>query len=197
MRQLLFAIGPLVLDSLGVIVFAVLLALKVDLLVATAAGALVACAVVGWEIARRRPVQALQWLSLALVVVSGAATVITRDPRFVMAKPTVIYAVVGVAMLKRGWMNRYVPPDELAQVEDLMTRFGYVWAALMFLTGAANLVVAVAFTPAWPTFLAVFPLASKLGLFGFQFLFVRTVARLRSRRLAVSQTAADRARVSA
>ena len=58
MRQLLYALGPLVLDSLGVIVFAVLMALKVDLLVATVAGTLVACAVVGWEIARGRPVQA-------------------------------------------------------------------------------------------------------------------------------------------
>jgi intracellular septation protein A len=186
MRQLLFAVGPLALDSLGVIVFAVLMAMDVDLIAATAAGAAVACAVVGWEMARRRPVQALQWLSLVLVVVSAGATLLTHDPRFVMAKPTVIYFVVGAAMLKRGWMNRYVPPDELAVVEDLMTRFGFIWAGLMFLTGIGNLVVAVAFTSWWPSFLAVFPLASKLALFGFQFLFVRAVSHGRTRRLAAS-----------
>ena len=129
-KPLLYAAGPLVFDSLGVIVFAVLMAMKVDVIVATAAGAAVACAVVGWEIVRRRPVAALQWLSLGLVLVSAGATVLTHDPRFVMAKPTVIYALVGSAMLRRGWMNRYVPPEELAVVEDLMTRFGYAWAGL-------------------------------------------------------------------
>jgi len=186
MRQLLFAVGPLVLDSLGIIVFAVLMAMKVDVIIATAIAAAVACAVVGWEIVRRRPVQAMQWLSLALVVVSAGATMLTHDPRFVMAKPTVLYAVIGTAMLKRGWMNRYVPPDELPVVEDLMTRFGFVWAGLMFLTGAANLVIAVAFTNLWLSFLAVFPLASKLALFGFQFAFVRVAAQSRIRRVATS-----------
>jgi intracellular septation protein len=185
-KQLLFAIGPLALDSLGIIVFAVLMAMKLDVIVATAVAAAVACAVVGWEIARRRPVQAMQWLSLILVVVSAAATMVTHDPRFVMAKPTVLYAVIGAAMLKRGWMNRYVPPDELAIVEDLMTRFGFVWAGLMFLTGVANLVVAVVFTSLWPAFLAIFPLASKLTLFGFQFLLVRVLAHRRTRELAAA-----------
>jgi len=186
-KPLLYAAGPLVFDSLGVIVFAVLMAMKVDLILATAAGAAIACAVVSWEIVRRRAVAALQWLSLGLVLVSAAATLLTHDPRFVMAKPTVIYALVGAAMLRRGWMNRYVPPEELAVVEDVMTRFGYVWAGLMFLTGAANLVVALAFTPWWPAFLGVFPIASKLTLFGFQFVVVRLIGAARSRRPTTTQ----------
>lgn len=180
-KQLLYAIVPLLFDSLGVIVFAVLLALNVDLVLATVAGAAVASAVVAWELVRRRSVAAMQWLSLIMVVLSAGATLVTHDPRFVMAKPTVIYAVVGAAMLRRGWMNRYVPPANLAAVEDLMTRFGYVWSGLMFLTGALNLVVAVAFTPWWPTFIAVFPLASKLALFAVQFGVVRFLGLRRSR----------------
>ncbi len=180
-KQLLYAIVPLLFDSLGVIVFAVLLALKVDLVLATAAGAAVASAVVAWELVRRRSVAAMQWLSLIMVVLSAGATLATHDPRFVMVKPTVIYAVIGAAMLRRGWMNRYVPPANLAVVEDLMTRFGYVWSGLMFLTGALNLVVAVAFTSWWPMFIGVFPLASKLGLFAVQFGVVRFLAQRRSR----------------
>lgn len=179
-KQLLYAIVPLLFDSLGVIVFAVLMALKVDLVLATAAGAAVACAVVAWELLHRRRVAALQWLSLIMVVVSAGATLATHDPRFVMAKPTVIYAVIGAAMLRRGWMNRYVPPARLALVEDLMTRFGYVWSGMMFVTGALNLVVAVAFTAWWPTFIAVFPLISKLGLFAVQFAIVRFIGKRRA-----------------
>lgn len=184
MRQLLYAVVPLIFDSLGVIVFAVLVAANVGLNIAAAAGAATAIAVVGWELVRRRPVAAVQWLSLGLVFVSAAATLVTHDPRFVMAKPTIVYALVGAAMMRRGWMNRYVPPEQLGDVEDLMTRFGYIWAALMFFTGAANLVVALVFTAWWPLFLAVFPLASKLLLFAFQFILVHTIRDLRSRRMA-------------
>lgn len=180
-KQLLYAIVPLLFDSLGVIVFAVLIALRVDLVLATAAGAAVACAVVAWELVHRRRVAALQWLSLIMVILSAGATLATHDPRFVMAKPTVIYAVIGAAMLRRGWMNRYVPPARLALVEDLMTRFGYVWSCMMFVTGALNMVVAVAFTAWWPTFIAVFPLVSKLGLFAVQFAIVRFIGQRRAR----------------
>lgn len=179
-KQLIYAVAPLLFDSLGVIVFAVMLAMHVDLVVATGVAAAIACAVVGWELVRRRSVAAMQWLSLVMVILSAGATLVTHDPRFVMVKPTVIYAVIGVAMLRRGWMNRYVPPDRLAVVEDLMTRFGYVWAGMMFLTGALNLVVAVAFTAWWPTFIAVFPLVSKLGLFAVQFSIVRLIGKKRS-----------------
>jgi len=185
-KPLLYAAGPLVFDSLGVIVFAVLTAMKIDLFVATAAGAAVACTVVGWEMIRRRRVAALQWLSFALVMVSAGAAMLTHDPRFVMVKPTVIYVVVGAAMMRKGWMNRYVSPEELALVEDLMTSFGYVWAGLMFLTGGANLVVALAFTPWWPAFIGAFPLGSKLALFALQFTVVRFISEARSRRLAAA-----------
>lgn len=180
-KPLLYAVVPLIFDSLGVIVFAVLMAMNVNLIVATTTGAAVACAVVGWELVRRRPVAAMQWLSLAMVLFAAGATLLTHDPRFVMVKPSAIYLVVGVAMMRRGWMNRYVPPEELPTVEDLMTRFGYIWAGLMFLTCVSNLVVALVFTPWWAIFVAVFPVASKLILFAFQFVFVRGASARRSR----------------
>ena len=66
----------------------------------------------------------LQWISLAMVLVSTAATIYTLDPRYVMAKPSVVYAMIGSAMLRRGWMNRYIPPENLPLVGDLMTCFG-------------------------------------------------------------------------
>jgi hypothetical protein len=41
-------------------------------------------------------------------VLGGAATPITDDPRVVMFKPSLIYIVVDVVMLKPVWMNRYL-----------------------------------------------------------------------------------------
>lgn len=181
LRQLKFAAGPLLLDSLGVIIFAVLMALHASVLVATICGATIAVGMVVSDIVRGKPVPAMQWLSLALVVVSAGATLLTHDPRFVMAKPSIIYWVVGWAMLRPGWLNRYVIPEEFAVIGDLMTAFGYVWAGLMFVTGIANLVIAIAFPQWWLTFLAIFPTASKVVLFAVHFATLRIIGRRRVR----------------
>ncbi len=190
MKSLLYAVGPLLFDSLGVIVFAILLGVGADVIVATVAGTLTAVAVVGSAILRGKQVAALQWISLAMVLFSAAAAMLTGDPRFVMVKPTIVYLIVGTAMLRRGWLDRYIPPEQLAEVGDVMDRFGFVWAAMMFATAIANLVIALAFTAWWPLFAGVFPLASKLGLFAVHFAVVQWVRRARARRRAGFELAA-------
>ena len=182
MKSLLYAVGPLVFDSLGVIVFAVLLGLGAGVGAATVAGTVAAVAVVGWEVLRGKRPAPLQWISLVMVLVSAAATLLTGDPRFVMVKPTIVYLIVAAAMLRRGWMNRYIPPADLPLVGDVMERFGFVWAGLMFATAAANLVIAYAFTPWWPALIGIFPLASKALLFAVHFTIVQLVGRARTRR---------------
>src|SRR6201747_2861844 len=51
----------------------------------------------------------MTWASLALVIVLGSATLLTHDPRFVLAKPSIVHFAIGAIMLKRGWMLRYMP----------------------------------------------------------------------------------------
>lgn len=182
MKTLLYAIGPMLFDSLGIIVFAVLLAAGAGIAAATIAGTIVAIAVVGYELARGRKVAALQWISLASVLLAAAATLFTGDPRFVMAKPTIVYLIVGTVMLRKGWLNRYIPPAQLAIVGDVMDRFGLIWAAMMFASAALNLVVAVFFTAWWPLFIGIFPLASKFGLFAVHIVVVHFVMQARLRR---------------
>lgn len=179
MGHLIHAGRALMQDLLPTVVFAVLVALKVDVLVATLCAAGISVAQLLLQMALRRPIAPLQWAGLGLVVVFGTAGVLAHDARFLMVKPTLVYSIVGAVMLKRGWMLRYLPPVAAGHADGPMIAFGYVWAGLMFVTAAANLVIAVGFTPLWPAFLAVFPLASKLGLFAVQFLTVRFIARRR------------------
>ncbi|MFI4963810.1 MAG: inner membrane-spanning protein YciB [Caulobacterales bacterium] len=179
MNGLLYAARPLVSDFLPTIVFAVLVALKVDVRIATGAALLVGIAQVAIQKLLKRRIELLQWASLGLVVVFGALGMATNDPRFLMAKPTIIYLAVGAVMLKRGWMLRYLPPVAGEHGKPLMIAFGYVWAGLMGLTALANLAVAVALPSRWPAFVAVVPLASKLALFAVQYLTVRVVVRRR------------------
>ena len=181
-KHLIRAFAPIAYDSLGVLAFAALIALHVNLTVVTAIGVAISIAVIVWEYFSRGKVPALQWVSLALVFASAAATLFTGDARFLMVKPTVIYLAIGAAMLQRGWMVRYVAPDRQALVADLMTTFGYVWAGLMFVTGILNLIVAIWFSAWWPAFIAVFPMVTKIALFAVQFSFVYASGRARARR---------------
>jgi intracellular septation protein len=179
MNNLLYAARPLISDFFPTIVFAVLVAMKVDVRIATAAALLVGVAQVAIQKALKRKIELLQWASLGLVVVFGTLGILTSDPRFLMAKPTIIYLAVGAVMLKRGWMLRYMPPIAREHGEPLMIAFGYVWAALMGLTALANLFVAVTMPSRWPAFIAVVPLASKIALFTVQYATVRFYVRRR------------------
>ncbi|MBR2172569.1 septation protein IspZ [Sphingopyxis sp.] len=184
MKTLLYALGPMLFDSLGVLVFAVLLVAGAGIVPATIAGTVVALAVVGYELVRGKKVAALQWISLASVLFTAAATLFTGDPRFVMAKPTIVYLIVGSVMLRKGWLNRYILPEQLELVGDVMDCFGMIWAALMFASAGLNLVIALFFTGWWPLFIGIFPLASKFGLFAVHIAVVHFIGQARLRRRA-------------
>ena len=111
------------------------------------------------------------------MLVFGGASLITHDPHFIMFKPTLIYAAVGVVMLRwPGWIVRYQPPVALRWGRDVAMRFGYVWAGLMFGTGALNLALVVhGDSKLWVWFLGVFPIASKLALFAAQYALTRLI----------------------
>ena len=179
MNAFLYALRPLVLDFLSTIVFLILVALKVDLVIAASSGIVIGVGQVVILKTMRRPVAPLQWMGLGLVLVFGTASLVTHDLRFLMVKPTIIYLLIGAVMLKRGWMLRYMPPVASGHGEDVMTTFGYVWAALMLVTAVANAVFAIWFTPYWVQFMAVFPMASKIMLFAIQYLTTRTIVRRR------------------
>jgi intracellular septation protein A len=137
---------------------------------------------IAWLALRRKPIDAMQWMSLGLVVVFGSASLLTHDPRFVMLKPSLIYGAVGMVMLKRGWLNRYMPQAALKWGGDLVIAFGYLWALLMFSTAGLNLALVARGDPKlWAVFLAVFPLGSKIVLVLVQYAVMRVVIRGRVR----------------
>ena len=179
MRNLAYAICPLANDLASSLFFALLLIAGLDAQVATVVAVGFGLSHVGLWLILRRPIAPLQWASVGLVVLFGAAAFVTDDPRFLMVKPTLVYLVIAAVMLKRGWMLRYLPPVAAEHGARLMIAFGYVWAGLMLVTAAANLIIAIRFPQAWPLYSAVFPLGSKLGLFAIQFLTIRTVVKAR------------------
>jgi intracellular septation protein A len=187
MKNLAFAIRPLVLDMLATLFFAGVYATTKNLYAATLIGIAIGVSQLAWLLVRRRKIAALQWASVALVVVMGGAAILTNDPRFVMIKPTIIYLTVAASMLQPGWMVRYMPPASLDHLpRSLIVGGGYAWAALMLVTAILNLYFAFWTSAAiWAAFLAIFPMASKLGAFAIHYVSFRFIA-LRNARAGVS-----------
>jgi intracellular septation protein A len=175
--NLLRAFRPLVGDFLSTIVFIAIYEVTNDIIVATGAGIVTGIGQFVWLKSRRHSVELMQYASLALVIVLGTATLLTRDPRFVMVKPSIAGFAIALVMLKRGWQFRYMPPivKENAS-EAFLTVWGYIWSALYFAMAAANLVISQRYDlHAWAAFNATVPTFAPLALFLIQYLTMRAV----------------------
>ena len=177
----------LISDLASTLLFLAVLLITKDLILAVALGVGLGVIQIGWLMARRKPIDTMQWLSIGLVVVSGAATMLTSDARFVMLKPTVIYCIVGAYMLRPGWMNRYLPPIAIQLVPDVVYAFGFIWAGLMFASAALNIVLAMLLDPlTWSASIAAWGIASKVVLFFVQYATMRLVGTRRARTAAAA-----------
>jgi intracellular septation protein len=180
----LFEAGKLLFfDMAATLFFLVLYLLTHNLALSVVLGMALGIIQIGWQLARGKPIDTMQWMSLFLVLGAGTVTLITNDPRFVMLKPSVIYIIVGVVMLKRGWMNRYLPPIAIELIPDVAVIFGYVWSGLMFFSAALNLIVALNFSVVtWSATMSIWGIASKLALFLIGYATMRSIAVARARR---------------
>ncbi|WGS22336.1 MULTISPECIES: hypothetical protein [unclassified Bradyrhizobium] len=97
-------------------------------------------------------------------------------------KPSVLYAIVGVLMLKPGWLNRYLPDIAKTVVPDVAAMVGLAWAGLMFVSAAVNAFVALTCSAAtWAMVMPIFGIVSKIVVFLGGFAAIRLTARRRIR----------------
>jgi intracellular septation protein len=187
----LFEAGKLLfLDMAATLFFLMLYLLTHNLALSVVLGMALGVTQIGWQLARGRPIDTMQWMSLFLVLGAGTVTLITNDPRFVMIKPSVIYVIVGVVMLRRGWMNRYLPPVAIALVPDIAVIFGYVWSGLMFFSAVLNVIVALNFSVVtWSITMSIYGIVSKAALFLIAYATMRIVGHRRYRRQHLSEVA--------
>jgi intracellular septation protein len=166
MRNLFGRAKLLLLDMASTLFFLGLFLLTRNIPLSVALGVALGLSQIGWQFVRKKPIDTMEWMSLFLLVGLGAATLITDNPRFVMVKPSLIYILVGVVMLKPRSMNRYLPPIAMVVIPDVAVIFGFVWAGLMFTSAVLNLVVALNFNVVtWSVFMSVYGVGSKAGLF--------------------------------
>ena len=169
-------------DFFSTIVFLVIYLATDNVVLATSVAIAGAVAQVIYARVRGQPLGFMTWASLGLVIVLGSATLLTHDPRFVLAKPSIAHFAIGAIMLKRGWMLRYLPPIVTETIPEYVTVAGYAWAALMFALGAGTIGIAMTGDmKLWTFYVTVVLVGAKIAAFAIQYIAFRILVGSRLR----------------
>ena len=161
-------------DFLSAIVFLLVYLSTENVVLATAVAIAGAVGQVIHARVKGRELGFMTWASLALVILLGSITLLTHDPRFMLAKPAIAHFAIGTIMLKRGWMLRYMPPIVAEHAPDYVTIAGYAWAALMFALGAGTIAVAMTGDlKLWALYVSVVAVGAKIAAFAVQYIAFR------------------------
>jgi intracellular septation protein A len=174
--------AKLVTDFLSTILFVAIYLITDNVLLATGVAIAGAVAQVIYARVKGKPLGFMTYASLALVIVLGSATLLTNDPRFVLAKPAIGHFAIGAIMLKRGWLLRYLPAIVTETIPEYVTFAGYAWAALMFALGCGTIAVAsTGDMKLWTFYVTVVLVGAKIAAFAVQYAVFRIVITSRLR----------------
>jgi len=122
-----------------------------DIYIATAVAIAATFAQIGWVWFRHRKVETMLWVSLAIIVVFGGATLLLRDETFIKWKPTVLYWLFGATLLiaELGFGKNLIRAMMGAQIElpePVWSKLNWSWVGFFVVMGILNLYVAYNFT---------------------------------------------------
>lgn len=141
-------------------------AAKPGVLLATLVAIVATFGQIAWVWTKHRKVDTMLWISLALIVVFGGATLWLQDEAFIKWKPTVLYwlfasALTLTPLLFGRNLIRLMMEKQLNLPDIVWARLNLGWASFFAFMGGANLFVAFNYsTDAWVNF----KLFGSLGL---------------------------------
>jgi len=113
---------------------------------------------IGYMRMRHGKVDAMQWLSLGVIVVFGGATLLAHSETFIKWKPTVLYWLMGGALLvgqlilKKNFIKTLMGA-QITLPDTIWARLNWGWTGFFTTMGAINLWVAYTFdTDTWVNF---------------------------------------------
>jgi len=144
-------------DMFPVILF--FIAFKVQgIYVATGVAIAASFAQIGWLWLRGRKIDAMLWVSLAIIVVFGSATLLLHDEIFIKWKPTVLYwmfacVLSGSALFFRKNLIRTMLGEQIQLPDPAWAKLNFSWVGFFACMGFLNLYVAFNYpTDTWVNF---------------------------------------------
>lgn len=164
--KLLFEFLPIVLFFIAFKAF--------DIFIATTVAMAASILQITWLIYKKRRVEPMQWLSLALILVFGGLTIFLHDEQFIKIKPTILYwsfaliLILGKLVLNKNLIQKVmgeqikVRKSSEAKIWNILN---IVWILFFACLGSLNLFVANNYSSdIWNSF--------KLSTFGILIVFV-------------------------
>jgi intracellular septation protein len=131
---------------------------QAPILLATAVAIIATIAQIGYLLVRGKKVDGMLWVSLAIIVVFGGATIYFHNEAFIKWKPTVLYwafalALVGAQLVMNKNLIRLMMKAQIDLPDPVWTRLNMAWAAFFATMGVINLYIAFNFpTSTWVNF---------------------------------------------
>jgi intracellular septation protein len=131
---------------------------EAPVLLATVVVILATLAQVLYLLARRQKIDTMLWVSLALVVFLGGATIWFHSDTFIKWKPTVLYWAMGLALAASAWLFKKnliqrLLSDKLQLPDPVWGKLNLAWVGFFAVMGCLNLYVAYSFqTDTWVNF---------------------------------------------
>jgi intracellular septation protein len=144
-------------DLFPIILFFIAFKLE-GIYVATAVAIAASVGQIGWLWLRGRKIDAMLWVSLAIIVVFGGATLLLHDETFIKWKPTVLYWLfAGVLstseLLFRKNLIRAMLGEQIQLPDPAWRKLNFSWVGFFACMGFLNLYVAFNFsTDNWVNF---------------------------------------------
>lgn len=128
------------------------------ILLATAVAIVATFLQIGYLLMRRKKIEPMLWVSLAIITVFGGATIYFNNETFIKWKPTVLYWAFATALLTAQYglgknLIKSMLGAQIALPEFVWTRVNLSWIGFFLFMGIINLYVAYNFsTDAWVDF---------------------------------------------
>ena len=115
-----------------------------------------------WVYYRHRKIDAMQWVSLVMILVFGSLTIFLHDKTFIQLKPTALYWLfsgtlfISAQFFQKNWIQVLMGKQVTLKTRSAHTVWHHLnmaWATFFFLMGALNLYVAFEYSEeAWVNF---------------------------------------------
>ncbi len=137
-------------DFIAILLFFGTYTVTKDIILATVVAVAAGLLQAAYTFVRFKKLNAMQWLSLVLIVVFGGLTIVLKDRTFFMLKTTILTwmmaAVMWVLQLRGQNGLQLLLGKEIDLPKPVWNKVAYAWIAFFVLLGLLNLGIAYPFT---------------------------------------------------